>query len=119
ILAAMALVMVILSRLFMLNAAAIGERKVIFFQTWKWTSGNVLRVIAAIIITDLPAFVIMQILSGLAYESVTAGGAITNATAYAAWGAVLQFVAAMTGIPLIALGAHLYKGLRPPDFAAK
>jgi hypothetical protein len=34
-------------------------------------------------------------------------------------GVVVGFVQSLLSIPAIALGAILYKGLRPPDFAAK
>lgn len=115
--AAVALVAIIIfvsARLVMTNAATIGERKIVFLQTWGWSKGNVLRVLGAMVLTALPVVLVSLILGILLapLQSANAAGAV-----------VISYVRTLVGmiasIPLIALGAHLYKGLRPPDFRAK
>jgi len=108
--------LVVSARLVMVNAATIGERKMVFFQTWSWSKGNVLRIIAATILTALPIALVNLILS-----SILGGAGATQTSLPAAMviNSALSVIAALGSIPSIALGAHLYKGLRPPDFAAK
>jgi hypothetical protein len=111
-LALCAILIVVSARLSMVNAATMGERKIVFLQTWSWTKGNVVRVIAALLLTALPvvALELLFLMSG--FEAGNLGVAI--AVSYV--GSLLGLIA---GIPVIALGANLYKGLRPPDFVAK
>lgn len=108
------------TRLFMVNAATIGERRVVMFQTWGWSRGNVLRMFAAIMLTWFPAYVIDSLVVevGVAVlRPITSEG--NAGIVLIAFNAIATFVAAMVGIPSIVLGAILYKGLRPADFAAK
>jgi hypothetical protein len=104
-------------KLSMVNAATIGERRVVFFQTWGWSKGNVLRMIAAMLLTSLPALLANLIVAELVASIAAGAGGAVPAVMLA--GTLLGFVGSMLGIPAIALGATLYKGLRPPDFAAK
>ena len=106
---------IVLVRLSMVNAATIGERKVVFFQTWSWSKGNVLRILAALVITALPAMLLDLIVAAAVLGIAGAGPAPIQAAA----GAVVGFVQSLLSIPAIALGAILYQGLRPSDFVAK
>lgn len=106
----------IITRLVMVNAATIGERKVVFFQTWSWTKGNLFRVLAAIVLTALPA-AFVGVLAGQLLGTLSSGSAGLVLAAFA--DAVQALLAAMLSIPSAVLGAELYKGLRPPGFVAK
>ncbi len=109
------LVLVVVSaRLVMVNAATIGERKMVFFQTWSWSKGNVLRVLAAVILTALPAYFATTIVS-----SILGGLFPATAISVAIREMLVYLVAVFGSVPPAALGAQLYKGLRPTDFVAK
>jgi hypothetical protein len=102
------------ARLVMANAATIGERKIVFLQTWSWSKGNVLRVIGAMALTLLP-ILFLNVVLALLTPAQPSGGVV---------GVVLivylrSLIGMLAGVPLIALGAHLYKGLRPPNFVAR
>ena len=108
------------TRLFMVNAATIGERRIVMFQSWSWSRGNILRMFAAIMLTWLPAYVIDSLVVeiGVAIlHPITAEG--NAGFLLIAFNAAVTFVAAIVGIPSIVLGAILYRGLRPVDFVAK
>ncbi len=110
----------LLTRLFMVNAATIGERRVVMFQTWNWSRGNVLRMFAAMMLTWFPAYVIDSLVVEVGVAILRPIASEGNAgIVLIAFNAVATFVAAMVGIPSIVLGAILYKGLRPADFVAK
>ncbi len=102
-------------RLSMANAATTGERRIMFFQTWGWSKGNVMRMIGALLITALPATLLDLIVAAIVLGIAGAGPAPVQFVA----GAVTGFIQALLSIPAIALGAILYKGLRPPDFVAR
>lgn len=111
---------VLAARLYMVNAATIGERRIVMFQTWSWSSRNVLRVLAAMILTVLPVMLIDSVVDSI-------GVSLLLSLPEGARGvfpillirALVTFVGAMTTIPVVALGAIFYKGLRPPGFVAK
>lgn len=111
------LIVFLVIRLALVNAATIGERKILVFQTWAWTKGNFWRVLGAVVLTILPGFLITGIfaeaLNGMLLRS--GGGAAVVLVV----GAVDGFIGALANIPALALAAHLYKGLRPPEFVAK
>ena len=110
----------LVTRLFMVNAATIGERRVVMFQTWSWSRGNVLRMLAAIMLTWLPAYMIDNLVIEVGAAILRPMTIEGNAgTVLIAFNAVATFVATMAGIPSIVLGAILYKGLRPVDFVAR
>lgn len=106
---------IVMVRLSMVNAATIGERRVVFFQTWSWSRGNVLRMLGALLLTTLPAMLLDLIVAGVVLGIAGAGPAPVQFVA----GGVTGFVQTLLSIPSIALGAILFKGLRPPDFVAK
>lgn len=111
---------VLAARLYMVNAATIGERRIVMFQTWSWSSRNVLRVLAAMILTVLPVMLIDSVVDSI-------GVSLLLSLPEGARGvfpillirALVTFVGAMTTIPVVALGAIFYRGLRPPGFVAK
>jgi hypothetical protein len=102
-------------RLSMANAASVGERKFIFFRTWSWSKGNVLRMLAALVITTLPAMLLDLIVAAVVLGIAGTGPAPVQAVA----GVVTGFIQSLLSIPAIALGAILYQGLRPPGFTAE
>jgi hypothetical protein len=104
-------------RLSLVNAATIGERRIIIFQSWSWTNGNFWRVLAALALTALPAVVASYFLLQLLDVLVGATGA-SPAKVFAI-GAYTGFIDALRNIPPLAVAAYLYKGLRPPDFVPK
>jgi hypothetical protein len=102
-------------RLFMISPATAGERRMVMFQTWSWSRGNVLQILGAICLTTIPAFLIVSILGDLVVR-LTLG--ISPLLGFSA-DVIVGFLGALANIPVLALGAHLYKGLRPSDFVAK
>jgi hypothetical protein len=115
-----AIFILIAARLSMVNAATIGERRIVIFQTWSWTRGNVLRVIAALILTFLPVIMINNLIGSVAIaimRSIPGAGESIPLLVLASF--AVSFATTMTSIPTIALGAVLYKGLRPREFVAK
>ncbi len=113
-----ALFIVLAARLYMVNAATIGERRMVIFQTWSWTSGNVFRVLTAMILTILPVMLIDSIVSSFAVTLLGATGQ-SDVTLWLLARTAITFVGALTTIPVVALGAIFYKGLRPPGFVPK
>lgn len=110
----------LVTRLFMVNAATIGERRIVMFQTWSWSRGTVLRMLAAIMLTWLPAYMIDSLVIEVGAAILRPMTADGNAGAVLiAFNAAATFVATMAGIPSIVLGGILYKGLRPAEFVAK
>lgn len=109
-----------LVRLAMINAATIGERRMVMFQTWRWSRGNVLRIFGALLLTGIPAYLVSSLFLEIALAVVTAVATPGNALIVGfVYSAAVAFVGAMASIPSTALGAILYKGLRPADFVAK
>jgi len=103
-------------KLTMVNAATIGERRMVIFQTWAWSRGNVWRILGAIILTALPVFFLDNILEAVRLVILQAlPGVVTLLVVNVA----VAFLLAIAGVPSIALGAILYQGLRPKDFAPK
>lgn len=109
-----------LVRLAMINAATIGERRMVMFQTWSWSRGNVLRIFGALMLTGIPAYLVSNIFLEIALAVVNAVASSGNTAIVGfIYGFAVSFVGAIASIPSTALGAILYKGLRPADFVAK
>jgi hypothetical protein len=111
-----ALFVLLATRLYMINAATIGEKRIVLFQTWSWSRGNILRMIAAMILTVLPVMLIDSVIVDLLRALVPPAAGVIPIFIVSA---IASFIAAMTTIPVVVLGAIFYKGLRPPDFVAK
>ena len=113
------LALYVLTRLSMANAATIGERRFVFFQTWGWAKGNILRILAAIFVTALPPTLLNLIIGSALSGVVVAGDNPGGAAVYVVLETLRGLIANLANIPFIALGAHLYRGLKPTDFAAR
>lgn len=92
-----------------MQAATIGEKRVMVFRALGWTAGNVLRVLAAILLTIAPTILATIVMAALA------GFLIADATSYLIVTTLIAFLGNILAVPVCALGAILYKGLRPPD----
>jgi hypothetical protein len=57
--------MILAARLYMVNAATIGERRMVIFQTWSWSSRNILRLLGAMILTVLPVMLIDSVVDSV------------------------------------------------------
>ncbi len=115
-----AIFILLAARLCMVNAATIGERRIVIFQTWSWSRGNVLRVIAALILTFLPVIMINNLIGSVAIAVMqSASGAGPSIPVFVLASFAVSFVTTLTSLPTVAPGAILYKGLRPKDFVAK
>ena len=97
----------------LVQAATIGEKRIILFQALRWMGGNTLRVLAAIVLTIAPALIVSSVLS------MIIGSMITDIPSFLVFSVVGGFAGNVLSIPIAALGAVLYKGLRPADFVAK
>lgn len=95
------------------QATTIGEKRIVLFQALRWLSGNVLRVLAAFVLTVAPTLIFSSVIS------MGVAPLVTDVPSLLALSIVVGFVGNMLTIPVAGLGAILYKGLRPADFAAK
>lgn len=96
-----------------LQAATIGEKRIVLFQALRWTGGNFFRVVGAIMLTIAPT-IMLTMLVGLIATPL-----IVDVLTYLVVTTVVAFIGNMVTVPVAALGAVLYKGLRPADFVAK
>ncbi len=120
IMAMFVIVLILAARLYMVNAATIGERRIVMFQTWRWSSRNVLRVLGAMILTLMPVMLIDSVVDNVGLSVLHAlPEGDRGILPVLLVGVVETFVGAITTIPVVVLGAIFYKGLRPPDFVAK
>jgi hypothetical protein len=111
--------MALTSRLFAAAPATFAEKQVRTFETWAWTKGNMLRIMAARLLVLLPAFMVMALGQGVVSAALGVDGNAGQALAQADPRAV---VASFVGNFLMALvyfsteaglSAYLYRGLRP------
>jgi len=124
-LAVMAAVVVVLFSIAMglvalADAATIGEKRIMIFQAWSWMRGNVLRVFGLFVLTVAPVMVV-NVVVGEVIASVLfslSGGAV-SLLPYLLTLTVITFLNALVSIPISAMGALLYKGLRPPELGAR
>lgn len=96
-----------------MQAATIGEKRVMVFQALRWAGGNFFRVLAAIILTIAPTIIATTIIG------LITGPIIADVATFLLVTTLIAFAGNVLAIPISALGAVLYKGLRPPDLAAK
>ncbi|RYE01208.1 MAG: hypothetical protein EOP61_11885 [Sphingomonadales bacterium] len=114
-----AVFVVLAARLYMVNAATIGERRMVIFQTWSWSNGNVLRVLGAMILTVLPVMLIDSVVNSFGLTILASIGDGREVISWLLVRTMITFVGAITTIPVVALGAIIYKGLRPQGFVPK
>jgi hypothetical protein len=110
------ILLLIYARIWVVSAATIGERKIVFFQTWGWSKGNVLRIAAAILMTWAPAWIGSYLIGNLISQLATAAPNVLTLMLASFMSAT---IGAFAAIPPTVLGAELYRGLRPPGFVAK
>ena len=96
-------------RLFISAAATFGEKRIAFVEAWQWSSGNGWRIAASLLLVAIPLL--------LANLFVLTGPVQMGAQNPVVMFAVLIIAGtgtALLRIPVLALGAILYTGLRPP-----
>jgi hypothetical protein len=113
------------SRVFLAAPASVARGRIITFETWAWTKGNMLRICAARIMLLGPAYVLVTTLSQLL--GVAVGTDVMSPSAFATFAAgnvvgASVFVFANTFVNLAvfsaleaSLSAYLYRGLKPAD----
>jgi hypothetical protein len=106
------------ARLTLASAATVARRKVQVFSTWSLTKGQVLRVIAASLLSSLPSIaagLLLAILVGLIGKPAGANAAPQVAMPLALIvAAVPAAILAFVQLPVsVGLTAYLYRGLRP------
>ncbi len=101
--------MTLTSRLYLAAPASVGEGRVRSFETWPWTKGNMLRIIAARLALIIPLAIVVAIVQSLLQTILGVGDfARAFATAYVVHIATFALLwAAEAG-----LSAYLYRGLR-------
>jgi hypothetical protein len=111
--------MALTSRLYAAAPATFAEKQVRTFETWAWTKGNMLRIIAARLIALIPAFLVMAIGQGLVSAAFGLGDTAAQALGQAdpraiAVSFVSNFLFALVYSSIEAgLSAYLYRGLKP------
>lgn len=115
------------SRLFLAAPASIDNKRILTFETWAWTKGNMMRIIGARIMLLLPAYILVSALSYILAMALgvnmmdpanVAAFAQRNSVLYA----LLAFVSGFVQIGLYraleaGLSAYLYRGLKPASAA--
>lgn len=124
-LAAMTVVLLVLFSIAMglvalADAATIGEKRIMIFQAWSWMRGNVMRILGLFVLTAAPIFVINTIV-GEAIMSLllSLSGGSLSLLPYLLGLTLITFLNVLVSMPVSAMGALLYKGLRPPGTAAR
>lgn len=115
-LALVAAVLWVLLRLCLVQAASFAERRIVVLQTWGWTRGNLMRIAAAHILVYVPAMLAATIIVALIAGVAAPDDATASGAAIIAVRTLINVLSIIAEIPLIALMAILYRGLRPPAF---
>jgi hypothetical protein len=109
--------MALTSRLFLAAPASVDAGKVMSFDTWSWTKGNMLRIMAARLLLLVPAFFVTAAFASIlgpllgVQAGVVAG---VNPVSLGAFAGVNGFVSTLIYSGLEArLAAFLHAGLRP------
>lgn len=95
------------ARWFLVNPGTIGEGRLVILQSWRWTRGNVFRTMAAVLLTAAPLVAFSVLLLSANFLSAEPSQLTTVLLLGGA-----GVVSALLRIPLIALSAILYLGLR-------
>jgi len=111
------------SRLYLAAPASVDQKRVMTFETWSWTKGNMLRIIGARLMLLLPAYVLVFALSyliGYAFGLDTTNAAAIAAVAAANPVAFLVYAAASAFVTFVlynaleaGLSAAIYRALKP------
>ncbi len=111
------------SRLFLAAPASIDNKRILTFETWAWTKGNMLRIIGARVMLLLPAYILVSALSyilalALGVNMMDPANVAAFAQRSSGLYALLAFVSGFVQIGLYraleaGLSAYLYRGLKP------
>jgi hypothetical protein len=116
------------SRFYLAAPASVDEKRIVVFESWRWTRGNLLRIVAARLMLLAPALIFVGALQSLL--AMAMGVAAGDAMALAAYGqsnpavfALFFGVASFVHIAIYSsleagLSSYLYRGLRPPPASA-
>lgn len=115
--------LVLTSRLYLAAPATVDQRRILTFETWAWTKGNTLRIIAARLMLLLPANIFIGAIGFLIGQSVGLNVLDMGSTAAAAAANPAGFLIYLTASTFLtfalfssleaALSAYLYRSLRP------
>lgn len=118
-LAFIAVWMLLTSRLFVSAPATYDAQRILTFETWKWTKGNMLRITAARALLLFPTYAVLfaitwGISGAVGIDPMDPTTAQNNMAVYAGVTFFSQFlgVAAYSALEA-ALSSYLYRGLRP------
>ena len=113
--------MAMTSRLYLAAPASVDLGRVMSFETWRWTQGNMLRIIAVRLLLLVPVFfaagLVGNVLASLVGVQTSELGAVQapNAALLALAQAGTTFVTLLVHSGLEArLSGYLYQGLKPP-----
>lgn len=96
------------ARLFVTSAATFGEGRIALAEAWAWSKGNAWRILASIFLVSLPFLLVTGFLL-----LVLGPTAALNPTSAIMVLLALEMAATLARIPILALAAILYQGLRP------
>lgn len=113
------------SRLYLAAPASVDQKRVMTFETWSWTKGNMLRIVAARLMLLVPAYLLVFALSYLigygfgidpTNAAAIAGVAAANPVAFLMYAAASAFVTFFLYNALEAgLSAAIYSALKPAN----
>jgi hypothetical protein len=118
------IVFLLTSRFYLAAPACVDQKRIVVFESWKWTRGNLLRIIGARLMLFIPALILVGALQSLVALAIGAPGGDPGALAgyaaatpagFAAFYAAASFLQIAIYSALEAgLSANLYKSLKPP-----
>lgn len=119
------ILLLLTSRFYLAAPASVDRKRIVVFDSWRWTKGNMLRIAAARITLLFPAYALVFALQSLA--STLIGVNATDPAQLAALAAanpiqfgLFYFLAGFIQLGFYAsleagLAAYLYRGLKPAD----
>lgn len=105
------------ARLITYSAATIARRRIMVFETWKWTKGYALQIIIALVLTYIPVYLInllgsQALMAVLGFNLFSEGQTISRLSAF-----IFGIGSGLLSIPVILVGAGLsafmYQGFDP------
>jgi hypothetical protein len=115
--------MALTSRLFLAAPATVEDKAIRSFETWAWTKGNMLRIIAARLALLVPAFFAAGLIQSAAAAALgmTGPGLQTSLAALQPAALIVTFIGGFASLLLYSLleaglSGYLHRGLRPKAF---
>lgn len=118
------IVFLITSRFFLAAPASVEQKRIVVFESWKWTRGALLRIMGARLMLFVPALILVGALQSLVALVIGAPGgdpaalaayAAATPAGFAAFYAAASFLQIAIYSSLEAgLSANLYRSLKPP-----